>query len=79
MESKEQTGPVAWLIVAAAGVRAAFGVVMAVDAHLKWQRPLPPITLAISKTPPTPSQAGSHFPNRSPPDSSALRNEELIP
>ena len=37
MQSKEETGPAAWLIVAAAGVRAAFGVVMAVDAWLKWQ------------------------------------------
>jgi nitrite reductase (NO-forming) len=27
----------AWLIVAAAGVRAAFGIVMAIDAYLKWQ------------------------------------------
>jgi nitrite reductase (NO-forming) len=36
-ESTEQTRPAAWLIVAAAGVRAAFGVVMAVDAYLKWQ------------------------------------------
>ncbi len=33
----EQTPPAPWLIVAAAGVRAAFGVVMAVDAYLKWQ------------------------------------------
>ncbi len=37
MESQEQIRPAAWLIVAAAGVRAAFGVVMAVDAYLKWQ------------------------------------------
>lgn len=37
MQSKEETGPAAWLIVAAAGVRAAFGVIMAVDAWLKWQ------------------------------------------
>lgn len=36
-ELTEQTRPAAWLIVAAAGVRAAFGVVMAVDAYLKWQ------------------------------------------
>jgi nitrite reductase (NO-forming) len=33
----EETRPAAWLIVAAAGVRAAFGIVMAVDAYLKWQ------------------------------------------
>jgi nitrite reductase (NO-forming) len=32
-----ETGPTAWLIVAAAGVRTAFGVIMAVDAYLKWQ------------------------------------------
>ncbi len=37
MDSSEQSRPGAWLIVAAAGVRAAFGVVMAVDAYLKWQ------------------------------------------
>ena len=36
-EITEQTRPAAWLIVAAAGVRAAFGVVIAVDACLKWQ------------------------------------------
>lgn len=36
-ETTEQTRSAAWLIVAAAGVRAAFGVVMAVDAYLKWQ------------------------------------------
>ncbi len=36
-EPIEQTPPAPWLIVAAAGVRAAFGVVMAVDAWLKWQ------------------------------------------
>ncbi len=33
----EQTPSAPWLIVAVAGVRAAFGVVMAVDAYLKWQ------------------------------------------
>lgn len=37
METREDNRPAAWLIVAAAGVRAAFGVVMAVDAYLKWQ------------------------------------------
>ncbi len=36
-ETPEQTRPAAWLIVAAAALRAAFGVVMAVDAYLKWQ------------------------------------------
>ena len=36
-ESPNETRTLAWLIVAAAGVRAAFGVVMAVDAYLKWQ------------------------------------------
>jgi nitrite reductase (NO-forming) len=36
-ESANETRTLAWLIVAAAGVRAAFGVVMAVDAYLKWQ------------------------------------------
>jgi nitrite reductase (NO-forming) len=36
-ESANETRTFAWLIVAAAGVRAAFGVVMAVDAYLKWQ------------------------------------------
>ncbi|HEY5036339.1 MAG TPA: multicopper oxidase domain-containing protein, partial [Chthoniobacterales bacterium] len=37
METTEQAPPAPWLIVAAAAVRAAFGVVMAVDAWLKWQ------------------------------------------
>ncbi|MEO6871480.1 MAG: multicopper oxidase domain-containing protein [Chthoniobacterales bacterium] len=37
MESTEQTTAAPWVFVAAAGVRAAFGVVMAVDAYLKWQ------------------------------------------
>jgi nitrite reductase (NO-forming) len=32
-----ETGPTAWLIVAVAGMRTAFGVIMAVDAYLKWQ------------------------------------------
>src|ERR1700693_2800507 len=36
-ESVEEQRTLAWLIVAAAGVRAAFGIIMAVDASLKWQ------------------------------------------
>jgi nitrite reductase (NO-forming) len=36
-ESIKEGRALAWLIVAAAGVRAAFGIVMAVDAWLKWQ------------------------------------------
>ncbi len=36
-ESANETRTLAWLIVAAASVRAAFGIVMAVDAYLKWQ------------------------------------------
>jgi nitrite reductase (NO-forming) len=39
MNSESIEGPrtLAWLIVAAAGVRAAFGIIMAIDAYLKWQ------------------------------------------
>ena len=36
-ESIEDRRTLAWLIVAAAGVRAAFGIIMAIDAYLKWQ------------------------------------------
>jgi nitrite reductase (NO-forming) len=38
-ETKSSVGSesAAWLIVAAAGVRTAFGVLMAIDAYLKWQ------------------------------------------
>jgi uncharacterized membrane protein YphA (DoxX/SURF4 family) len=36
-ESVEGRRTLAWLIVAAAGVRAAFGIIMAIDAYLKWQ------------------------------------------
>jgi nitrite reductase (NO-forming) len=36
-ESVDGKRTLAWLIVAAAGVRAAFGIVMAVDAYLKWR------------------------------------------
>ncbi len=36
-ESVEGRRTLAWLIVAAAGVRAAFGIFVAIDAYLKWQ------------------------------------------
>ena len=36
-KSNAETTSAAWLIVAAAGVRTAFGVLMAIDAYLKWQ------------------------------------------
>jgi nitrite reductase (NO-forming) len=36
-ESVGERRTFAWLIVAAAGVRAAFGIIMAIDAYLKWQ------------------------------------------
>lgn len=36
-ESVEERRTLAWVIVAAAGVRVAFGIIMAVDAYLKWQ------------------------------------------
>ena len=36
-EPTDQTRSRGWLIVAAAGVRAAFGVIVAIDAYLKWQ------------------------------------------
>ena len=35
-ESPEQRS-LAWLIVAAAGVRVALGTIVAIDAYLKWQ------------------------------------------
>ena len=39
MNSKSVEGErtLAWLLVAAAGVRAAFGIIMAIDAYLKWR------------------------------------------
>ncbi len=36
-KSNAESASTAWLIVAAAGVRTAFGVLMAIDAYLKWQ------------------------------------------
>lgn len=36
-KSVEEQRTLAWLIVAAAAVRVAFGIIMAVDAYLKWQ------------------------------------------
>ena len=36
-KSVESDRTLAWLLVAAAGVRAAFGIIMAIDAYLKWQ------------------------------------------
>jgi nitrite reductase (NO-forming) len=36
-ESVEGRRTLAWLIVAAAGMRAAFGIFVAIDAYLKWQ------------------------------------------
>jgi nitrite reductase (NO-forming) len=36
-ESVEEKRTLGWLLVAAAGVRAAFGIVMAIDAWLKWR------------------------------------------
>jgi nitrite reductase (NO-forming) len=36
-KSNAETASAAWLIVAAAAVRTAFGVLMAIDAYLKWQ------------------------------------------
>lgn len=35
--SNAETASTAWLIVAAAALRTAFGVFMAIDAWLKWQ------------------------------------------
>jgi hypothetical protein len=36
-EAPEQARSLGWLIVAASAVRAAFGVIIAIDAYLKWQ------------------------------------------
>ncbi|HZS17115.1 MAG TPA: hypothetical protein VFA51_04200 [Candidatus Udaeobacter sp.] len=36
-ESIEERRTLGWLIVAAAGVRAAIGVFVGIDAYLKWQ------------------------------------------
>jgi nitrite reductase (NO-forming) len=36
-EAKAHSTSAAWLIVAAAALRTAFGILMAIDASLKWQ------------------------------------------
>jgi hypothetical protein len=36
-KSTHEIQSAAWLIVAAAALRTAFGILMAIDAYLKWQ------------------------------------------
>ena len=36
-ESVDERRTLGWVLVAAAAVRTAFGIIMAIDAYLKWQ------------------------------------------